>query len=140
MCNYTGILYDPASHLEKREVVQGAICRRQSPLLNLCLPTPNQGIELHRVIPQQETETYAMMDHEKPQAVSPQVFEYGEQHNSFVMSDLSPDNSETLYGPTPSITEADNLENRRERRGENLWFVFRESQPSYTCLRLTGES
>ena len=63
------------------------------------------------------------MDHEKKEAVSPQVYEYGEQHNSLVMSDLSPDNSETLFGPTPSINEADNVEDRRERRGESLWLV-----------------
>jgi amino acid transporter len=70
------------------------------------------------------------MDHEKPQAVSPQIFEYvgdqhsDHQHNSLVMSDLSPDNSETLYGHAPSINEPENVEDRRERRGESLWFVL----------------
>lgn len=65
-----------------------------------------------------------VMDHEKPQAISPQVYEYGgEQHQSVVMSDLSPDNSETLYRHTPSIDEAENVEDRRERKGESLWFV-----------------
>jgi hypothetical protein len=80
------------------------------------------------------------MDHEKPQAVSPHIFEfteqqqhpayneahssYNDQHHSFVMSDLSPDNSETLYGHahTPSIDEPVN-EEKRERRGESLWSV-----------------
>lgn len=66
------------------------------------------------------------MNHEKPQAGSPQIYEYGETHNSLGMSDLSPDNSETLYGTTPSvnINEAGNVEDRRERRGEGLWFVL----------------
>lgn len=65
------------------------------------------------------------MDHEKPQAVSQQVYEYvGEQHHSLVMSDLAPDNEETLYGHTPSINEPDNVEEKRERRGESLWFVI----------------
>jgi len=72
------------------------------------------------------------MDHEKPQAVSPQVYEYtgenGEQHTSLVMSDLSPDNEETLYGHTPSINEPDNVEEKRERRGESLWFVLLDAR------------
>lgn len=65
------------------------------------------------------------MDHEKPQAVSPEIFEYGgEQHHSLVMSDLAPDNSDTLYGQAPSIDEPENVEERKERRGESLWFVL----------------
>jgi amino acid transporter len=65
------------------------------------------------------------MDHEKPQPVASQVYEYngGEQHTSLVMSDLSPDNEDTLYGRTPSINEPDNVEEKRERRGESLWLV-----------------
>ena len=64
------------------------------------------------------------MDHEKPQPVAAEVFEYnGEQHTSLVMSDLSPDNEETLYGRTPSLSEPDNIEEKRERRGESLWLV-----------------
>lgn len=54
------------------------------------------------------------MDHEKPEVVMPQIFEYSEN----TRSTLSPDFEFAL---DPQIEEAPNVEDRRERRGESLW-------------------
>ncbi len=58
------------------------------------------------------------MDHEKPQAVFPQVYDFSNEPRS-VPSPVTPD-IDFLRG-TPSIEEAVNVEGRRERRGESLW-------------------
>jgi len=58
------------------------------------------------------------MDHEKPEAVPPHIYEFsGEMSRSTDYSDLQ-------HGRTPSIIDIDEpeqLEERRERRGENVW-------------------
>jgi amino acid transporter len=56
-----------------------------------------------------------MMDHEKPEVVMPQIYEYVSDN---ARSTLSPDFEYTL---DPSIEEPPNVEDRRERRGESLW-------------------
>lgn len=50
------------------------------------------------------------LDHEKPEAVFPQVFGLGNNHS------VTPD-----IEYAPSIDRADHLEERRERRGESVW-------------------
>lgn len=51
------------------------------------------------------------LDHEKPEAVYPQVFEY--------VNTRSPVTPDVEYAP--SIDGAGNLEDRMERRGESVW-------------------
>ncbi|KUJ09209.1 proline-specific permease [Mollisia scopiformis] len=63
--------------------------------------------------------TSSTLDHEKPEAVFPQVFEYVEP----TRSPLTPD---VEYAP--SIDEPANVEERRERRGESVWRVLNERQ------------
>lgn len=53
------------------------------------------------------------MDHEKLQAVAPQVFEYDGPSST-----ASP---EPLNIRAPSIDEPEYVEDRRERRGESVW-------------------
>jgi amino acid transporter len=53
------------------------------------------------------------MDHEKLQAVVPQVFEYDGPSST-----TSP---EPLNIRAPSIDEPEYVEDRRERRGESVW-------------------
>jgi amino acid transporter len=53
------------------------------------------------------------MDHEKPEVVMPQIYEYSEN----TRSTLSPDFEFALEPPI----EPPNVEERRERRGESLW-------------------
>ncbi|TVY35186.1 Arginine permease [Lachnellula subtilissima] len=60
------------------------------------------------------------MDHEKLQAVSPQVFEYNG------MSTQSTASPEPLTHRAPSIDEPVYIEDRRERRGESVWRVLKE--------------
>lgn len=55
------------------------------------------------------------MDHEKPEVVMPQIYEYVSDNTR---STLSPD---TEFALDPSIEEPPNVEDRRERRGESLW-------------------
>lgn len=55
------------------------------------------------------------MDHEKPEVVMPQIYEYVRDHTR---STLSPDFDFALE---PTIEEPPNVEDRRERRGESLW-------------------
>lgn len=57
------------------------------------------------------------MDHEKLQAVSPQVFEYNGG-----MSTQSTASPEPLTHRAPSIDEPVYMEDRRERRGESVWY------------------
>jgi hypothetical protein len=58
------------------------------------------------------------MDHEKPQAVSPHVFDFsGEMSRSTDYSDLQ--NGQTP--PIVDIDEPERVEDRRDRRGENVW-------------------
>lgn len=59
----------------------------------------------------------AEMDHEKPEVVMPQIYEYGDGENT--RSTLSPDFE---FAHEPSI-EPPNVEDRRERRGESLWWA-----------------
>jgi hypothetical protein len=55
------------------------------------------------------------MDHEKPQAVTPQVFDFGgETTQSTLESDLQ-------YERPPSIEEPAPVKERRDRRGESVW-------------------
>ncbi|TVY55430.1 Arginine permease CAN1 [Lachnellula cervina] len=61
------------------------------------------------------------MDHEKLQAVSPQVFEYNGG-----MSTQSTASPEPLTHRAPSIDEPVYMEDRRERRGESVWRVLKE--------------
>ncbi|TVY90714.1 Arginine permease [Lachnellula willkommii] len=61
------------------------------------------------------------MDHEKLQAVSPQVFEYNGG-----MSTQSTASPEPLTHRAPSIDEPVYMEDRRERRGETVWRVLKE--------------
>lgn len=60
------------------------------------------------------------MDHEKPEVVMPQIYEYVSEHTR---STLSPDFDFALE---PRIEEPPNVEDRRERRGESLWRVLNE--------------
>ncbi|KAE9365145.1 putative proline-specific permease [Stipitochalara longipes BDJ] len=60
------------------------------------------------------------MDHEKPEVVMPQVYEYASENTR---STLSPDFEFELE---PSGEEPPNVEDRRERRGESLWRVLNE--------------
>jgi hypothetical protein len=54
------------------------------------------------------------MDHEKPEALYPQVYEYN--------GTSIPSNPPTPEPLRPlSIEEPDQFENRKERRGENVW-------------------
>lgn len=55
------------------------------------------------------------MDHEKPQAVSPQVFDFGGEPTQ------SSYESEMQYERAPSIEEPTQVKERRERRGESVW-------------------
>jgi hypothetical protein len=56
------------------------------------------------------------MDHEKPQAVSPQVFDFGGEPTQ------SSYESEMQYEQrAPSIEEPTQAKERRERRGESVW-------------------
>jgi yeast amino acid transporter len=55
------------------------------------------------------------MDHEKPQAVSPQIFEFG---GEATQSTYEP---EIHYERPPSIEEPTQVKERRERRGESVW-------------------
>jgi hypothetical protein len=75
------------------------------------LSRPNPSLHLHLHFHDQvarRSSKSAMMDHEKPQAVSPpQVFEFDIDHSRTSPEDLEPDYTEE----------------RRERRGESLWFV-----------------
>lgn len=57
-----------------------------------------------------------MMDHEKPQAVYPQVFER-EFEGAPTQSTASPE----PMMRAPSIDEPEYVEDRKERRGEALW-------------------
>lgn len=60
------------------------------------------------------------MDHEKPQAVPQFTIEYGSGEMS-----RSTDYSDLQHGQTPSIIdldEAEQVEETRERRGENVWY------------------
>lgn len=59
------------------------------------------------------------MDHEKPQAVSPHVYDYSTAEMS-----RSTDYSDLQLGRTPSILDIDEpgqVEERRERQGDNVW-------------------
>lgn len=56
--------------------------------------------------------TSSTLDHEKPEAVFPQVFEYVDTNRSPVTPDIE-------YAP--SIDEAAHSEERKERRGESVW-------------------
>jgi hypothetical protein len=55
------------------------------------------------------------MDHEKPQVVRPQIYEYVGHHSQ---SPITPD---IEYAGTTSINEIDNVEDHREPQGESLW-------------------
>jgi amino acid transporter len=55
------------------------------------------------------------MDHEKPQVVMPQIYEYAGHHSQ---SPVTPD---IEYAGTTSINEIDNVEDHRESQGESLW-------------------
>ena len=58
------------------------------------------------------------MDHEKPEAVSTHIYEFGGEMSR------STDYSDLQHGRSPSIIDIDEpeqLEERRERRGENVW-------------------
>ena len=55
------------------------------------------------------------MDHEKPEAVTPQVYEY---LSGATRSQVSPDFE---YPRTPSIDEPANVEERKDPRGESVW-------------------
>ena len=57
----------------------------------------------------------AKMDHEKPEVVMPQIYEYASENTR---PTLSPDFDFALE---PSVEEPPNVEDRRERRGESLW-------------------
>ncbi|EPE34140.1 proline-specific permease [Glarea lozoyensis ATCC 20868] len=63
------------------------------------------------------------MDHEKPQAVYPQVYEY---EATPTQTTASP---EPMMRP-PSIDELEYVEDRRERRGDSLWRVLKERHVS----------
>lgn len=55
------------------------------------------------------------MDHEKPEAVSPQVYEYlSEATRPPVTPDIE-------YPRTPSINEPPNVDERKDPRGESVW-------------------
>jgi amino acid transporter len=62
------------------------------------------------------------MDHEKPEAVLPQVFEYGaDQSRSRFDSDFQ--NVQTLTGTrTPSVDEPEFVEDAQGRRGNGVWY------------------
>jgi amino acid transporter len=62
------------------------------------------------------------MDHEKPEAVLPQVFEYGgDQSRSGFDSEFQ--NVQTLTGTrTPSIDEPEFVEDARGRHGDGVWY------------------
>jgi amino acid transporter len=60
------------------------------------------------------------MDHEKPEVVMPQLYEYASENTR---STLSPDFDFALE---PPVEEPPNVEDRRERRGESLWYVASE--------------
>lgn len=60
------------------------------------------------------------MDQEKPQAVSPQVFDFG------VETTQSTQESDLHYERPPSIDEPAPVKERRERRGESVWRVLKE--------------
>ena len=91
------------------------LCRTLFELLYSLASLPSfwRGEETHvNVYPQ-------AMDHEKPEAVSHHILEYdtGEMSRSTDYSDLQ-------LGRTPSpldIDEVEQVEERRERRGENVW-------------------
>ena len=56
-------------------------------------------------------------DHEKPEAVSPQVFDFnGDPTQSTLESEMIEN-----YGRPPSIEEPAQVKQRRERRGESVW-------------------
>jgi len=58
------------------------------------------------------------MDHEKPEVVMPRVYDYASENTR---STLSPD-IDYPNEKAPSIEEPiENVEDRRERRGESLW-------------------
>lgn len=61
----------------------------------------------------------SVMDHEKPQAVPLHKLDYSEMTRSTDYSDLQ-------HGRTPSIIEIDEpeqIEERRDRRGDSVWSV-----------------
>ncbi|KAK0105446.1 hypothetical protein ONS96_004833 [Cadophora gregata f. sp. sojae] len=60
------------------------------------------------------------MDHEKPEVVSPRVFEY---LSEATRSPVSPD---IEYPRTPSIDEPGNVDERRDPKGESVWRVLKE--------------
>jgi amino acid transporter len=60
------------------------------------------------------------MDHEKPEAVMPQVFEYGGESRSTDYSEFTFQNVRTLTR-TPSVDEPEHVEDQRERHGEGVW-------------------
>jgi yeast amino acid transporter len=55
------------------------------------------------------------MDHEKPEVVRPQLYEYVGDHSR---APVTPD---IEYAGTTSIDEPDDVENHREPQGESLW-------------------
>jgi amino acid transporter len=55
------------------------------------------------------------MDHEKPQAVPAQIFEFGGEPAPSVHDE------EVHYERAPSIEEPAQVKERRERRGESVW-------------------
>lgn len=61
------------------------------------------------------------MDHEKPEVVVPQVVDFHphQQTRSPVIPDAD------YVGP-PSINEAENVEDPKDRRGENVWRTLSE--------------
>ena len=65
------------------------------------------------------------MDHGKPQAVFPQVFEYGKHSPS--------------VGDSPDIDEPVLVEDYREPRGESLWKAFIKIDTITNRLLLSGE-
>jgi hypothetical protein len=68
------------------------------------------------------------MDHEKPQAVSPLVFDFsGEMSRSTDYTDMQ-------HGRTPSlidIDEPEQVEERRERSGDSVWYAFHSVSALY---------
>jgi len=79
------------------------------------------------------------MDHEKPQAViMSRVYEYSTTEPTITTrSPVTPDIE--YHRGTPSIDEVVNVEGRRERRGESLWFVVSRGIYQSLAHSATGE-
>jgi hypothetical protein len=74
---------------------------------------------------------YPAMDHEKPEAVVPQGIEYypTEQARSPVTPDIE-------YAGPPSINEAEDVEDRKNPRGDSVWYSAHYQRGSLSLIQV----